>query len=85
MKIDGRKKIDCTIGSSLDGELLVYAVNIFPEDDTIEVIAVNADGEEVGVDPDVATIDDPRVITDESLEPVGVEQTGDATEENMRV
>ena len=67
--VDGRKKLDCSVGDSPDGEVFVYGVTIFPEDGTIEVAAVNADGEEVFPPEKLELIDNPGVITDDTLQP----------------
>jgi hypothetical protein len=67
--VDGRKKLDCSVGSSPDDEVFVYGVTIFPEDGTIEVAAVDADGEEVFPPRELELIENPGVITDETLQP----------------
>ena len=67
--VDGRKKLDCSMGDSPDGELFVYGVTIFPEDGTIEVAAVDADGAEVFPPRELEAIDHPGVITDDVLQP----------------
>lgn len=71
--VDGRKKLDCSVGDSPDGEVFVYGVTIFPEDGTIEVAAVDANGEEVFPPRELELIDNPGVITDDTLQP----DTGD--------
>ena len=71
--VDARKKLDCSIGDSPDGSLFVYGVTIFPEDGTIEVAAVDADGREVFPPGELELIDDPGVITDATLQPDPVE------------
>jgi hypothetical protein len=67
--VDGRKKLDCSIGESPDGEIFVYGVTIFPDDGTIEVAAVDADGQEIYPPRELELIDNPRVITDDTLQP----------------
>jgi hypothetical protein len=67
--VDGRKKLDCSVGNSPDGEVFVYGVTIFPEDGTIEVAAVDADGAELFPPADLERIDHPGVITDDTLQP----------------
>jgi hypothetical protein len=67
--VDGRKKLDCSVGDSPDGEVFVYGVTIFPEDGTIEVAAVDADGQEVYPPRELELIDNPGVITDDTLQP----------------
>ena len=76
--VDGRKKLDCSVGDSPDGEVFVYGVTILPQDGTIEVAAVNADGEEVFPPEKLELIDNPGVITDATLQP----DTGDDEEMN---
>jgi hypothetical protein len=68
VKVDGHRKIDCTIGTSLDGNLLVYAINIFPADGSIEVVAVSGDGRQLDVSDDCQELDQPDVITDDSFD-----------------
>ena len=75
--VDGRRKLDCSIGDSPDGSVFVYGVTIFPEDGTIEVAAVDADGQEVFPPRELELIDDPGVITDDTLQPDAGED-GDA-------
>ena len=67
--VDGRKKLDCSLGDSPDGEIFVYGVTIFPDDGTIQVAAVDADGFEVFPPQEFERINDPGVITDETLLP----------------
>lgn len=67
--VDGRRKLDCSVGDSPDGEVFVYGVTIFPEDGTIEVAAVDANGEELYPPRELELIDDPGVITDDTLVP----------------
>ena len=67
--VDGRRKVDCSIGSSSDNVLFVYGVTIFPEDGTVEIAAVNADGKEVFPPAEFERIDHAGVITDATLQP----------------
>ena len=67
--VDGRKKLDCSVGDSPDGEVFIYGVTIFPEDGTIEVAAVDANGEEVFPPKELELIKNPGVITDDTLQP----------------
>lgn len=67
--VDGRKKLDCSLGNSPDGEVFVYGVTLFPEDGTIEVAAVDADGEEVFPPHELEVMTNPGVITDGTLQP----------------
>jgi hypothetical protein len=69
VRVDGHKKVDCSIGDSADGDVFVYGVTIFPDDGTIEVAAVDADGEEIFPPDEMARIDAPGVITDDTLQP----------------
>ena len=67
--VDGRKKVDCSVGDSPDGEVFVYGVTLFPEDGTVEVAAVDADGVELFPPLELESIDHPGVITDDVLQP----------------
>jgi hypothetical protein len=67
--VDGRKKLGLLDGDSPDGEVFVYGITLFPEDGTIEVAAVDADGEEVFPPKELEAIDHPGVITDHVLQP----------------
>lgn len=66
--VDGARKIDCTIGTSADGNLLVYGFSIFPEDGSIEVVAVSGDGREMTLPADCRSLDKPDVITDDAFD-----------------
>jgi hypothetical protein len=66
--VDGRKKVDCSIGQSPDG-IFVYGVTIYPEDGTVEVSAVADDGTELVPRAEYESLDDPGVITDDTLQP----------------
>ena len=66
--VDGRKKVDCSIGQSPDG-LFVYGVTIYPEDGTVEVAAVDDEGTELVPPVEFESLDDPGVITDDTLQP----------------
>jgi hypothetical protein len=67
VRVNGRRKIDCTIGTSHDGGVWVSQVNVFPEDGTIEVRAVTGEGEEIVLPEEWESLDDPTVITDDSF------------------
>lgn len=67
--VDGRKKLDCSVGDSPDGDIFVYGVTIFPDDGSIEVAAVDSDGEEIFPPTEMSKIDSPGVITDDTLQP----------------
>ena len=67
--VDGRKKVDCSVGDSPDGELFVYGVTIFPDDGTVEVAAVDADGRELFPPAEFEAIGHAGVITDDTLRP----------------
>ena len=67
VSIDGRRKIDCTVGTSADGELWVSQVVIHPEDGTLTILALSADGFELGLPEGWESLDDPHVITDDAF------------------
>lgn len=67
IRVNGRKKVDCTIGTSADGDLWVSEVTVHAEDGTLEIRALTADGEELGVPEEWESLDDPTVITDDSF------------------
>jgi hypothetical protein len=67
LRVDGRKKINCTLGTSADGNLWVSRITIHPEDGTIEARAINGDGTELTLPEDYESIDDPHVITDDDF------------------
>lgn len=67
VRVNGHKKVDCSIGTSPDGELWVSEVTIHPEDGTLEFRALTADGEELSLPEDWEALDDPTVITDDSF------------------
>jgi len=76
--VDGRKKVDCSIGQSVEG-LFVYGVTIFPEDGTVEVSAVADDGTELLPPEQFESLDEPGVITDEALQPIPEDEGSDET------
>jgi hypothetical protein len=67
VSIDGRRKIDCTVGTTADGELWVSQVVIHPEDGTLTILALTADGFELGLPEGWDSLDDPHVITDDAF------------------
>jgi hypothetical protein len=67
VKVDGRKKIDCTIGTTGDGELCVNKVVIHVDDGSVEIRALSGDGNEMSIPEAQESLDDPRVITDQSF------------------
>jgi hypothetical protein len=69
VRVDGRKKLDCSVGNSPGDDIFVYGVTIFPDDGTIEVAAVDADGAELFPPAELELIDNPGVITDDTLAP----------------
>ena len=71
--VDGRKKVDCSIGNSPDGEVFVYGVTLFPEDGTVQVAAVGSDGVELFPPEELERLDNPGLITDDVLEPMADE------------
>ena len=67
VSIDGRRKINCTIGTTADGELWVSQVVLHPEDGTLSILALSADGFELGLPEGWDSLDDPHVITDDAF------------------
>jgi len=67
VNVDGRRKIDCTIGTTADGELWVSKVVIHVDDGSVEIHAQSGDGNEMDVPEAQESLDDPRVITDQSF------------------
>jgi hypothetical protein len=67
VNVDGRRKIDCTIGTTADGELWVSKVVIHVDDGTVEIHALSGDGNEMDIPESQESLDDPRVITDQSF------------------
>ncbi len=65
--VDGKKKVDCTLGPSPDGEIWVRKVVLYPEDGTLEIHALNSDGAEMGLPEGRDSLDDPGVVSDESF------------------
>jgi hypothetical protein len=70
VSVDGRAKVDCSIGSSPDGGVFVSAVAIYPEDDLVEIVATDARGTELAAPAESEALGSPGVITDENLEEV---------------
>ena len=67
VRVNGHKKIDCTIGTSADGGLWVSEVVIHADDGTLEVRALTDEGEELTLPEDWESLDNPTVITDDSF------------------
>jgi hypothetical protein len=67
VSVDGRRKIDCTVGTTPDGELWVSQVVLHPEDGTLTILALSADGFELGLPEGWDSLDDPHVITDSAF------------------
>jgi hypothetical protein len=67
VKVNGHKKIDCTIGTTADGELWVNKVVLHPDDGTVEIRALSGDGEELSIPESQESLDNPAVITDNSF------------------
>lgn len=67
VNVNGRRKIDCTIGTTADGELWVSKVVIHVDDGTVEIHALSGDGTEMNVPEAQESLDDPRIITDQSF------------------
>jgi hypothetical protein len=69
VRVDGHKKVDCSIGYSPDGDVFVSGVTIFPEDGTVDVIASDAEGSTLVPPEDFEKLDKHGVITDDNLQP----------------
>ena len=69
VRVDGRKKVDCSIGYSPDGEVFISAVSIYPEAGTVEVAASDADGASLLPAEELEQLDHRGVITDDTLQP----------------
>jgi len=69
VRVDGRKKVDCSIGSSPDGEVFVSGVTIYPEEGTVEVAASDDDGETLLPVGELEELNNSGVITDDTLQP----------------
>lgn len=67
IRVDGRTKLACSIGISDDAELWIYRVTIYPEEGTLEVLALSADGQELALPAETLSLDDPTVIKDDSF------------------
>ena len=67
VRVDGRTKIACSIGTSSSGELWVSQVIIHPEEGTIEIHALTSEGEELTLPDDWLSLDDRTLITDQSF------------------
>lgn len=81
VQIDGRRKIDCTIGSTADGEMWVAQVALFPEDGTFHIVALSSEGEELDLPDEWERFDNPIVITDQSF----FEDEPDVTNQPVKV
>ena len=69
IRVDGRKKVDCSIGYSPDGEVFVSGITIYPEAGTVEVAASDAEGASLLPPEKLERLDHRGVITDDTLQP----------------
>jgi hypothetical protein len=67
VRVNGHKKLDCTIGTSADGGLWISEVVIHADDGTLEIRALTDEGEELTLPEDWESLDNPIVITDDSF------------------
>jgi len=51
VNVDGHRKIDCTLGTTADGELWVSKVVIHVDDASVEIYALDGDGDAVSIPP----------------------------------
>jgi hypothetical protein len=69
MNIDGRPKIECSLGDAgTEANLFVYGLQIFPEDDLISISATDAEGNELVVPAEACSLEDDTLITNDSFE-----------------
>lgn len=66
--IDGKKKVDCSLGTVTDDDLIVYGVQLFPEDGTLLVTASDSEGQGLALPENVERLDDPTTITNDAFE-----------------
>ena len=85
VRVDGRKKVDCSIGYSEDESVFVSGVTVYPEDGTVELSAFDADGEVLLPPDEFLDLDHKGVITDDTLQPPddGAEQPEKAKTEKV--
>ena len=69
VRVNGRKKVDCSIGDSPDGDVFVAGVTIFPEDGTVDVAATDAEGATLVPPEGFEKLDERGAITDDNLQP----------------
>ena len=69
VRVDGRKKVDCSIGYSPDELVLVSGLTIYPEEGTVELSAFDADGGILLPPDEFLDLDHKGVITDDTLQP----------------
>jgi len=69
VRVDGRKKVDCSIGESPEGDVFVAGVTVFPEDGTVDVVASDAEGSTLVPPEGFEKLDERGVITDDNLQP----------------
>ena len=80
MRVDGRKKVDCSIGYSPDGDVFVSGVVVFPENGTVEVTAFDADGSSLLPPEELEDLENRGVITDDTLQPPDDDDTPEKPE-----
>jgi len=69
VRVDGHKKVDCSIGYSPEGDVFVSGVVVFPENGTVEVTAFDADGGALLPPEELEDLESRGVITDDTLQP----------------
>ena len=69
VRVDGRLKVAVTLGTSGegDGELYIPRVTLYPEDATLDILALSGEGEELNLPADWLGLDDRTLITDGSF------------------
>jgi hypothetical protein len=67
VSVNGKPKIDCSLGEAPEGNLVVYGIQIFPEDGTVAFTASDSDGHELVVPEEISSLDDPTLITDDDF------------------
>jgi len=69
MKVDGRLKVECSLGDAgTEANLFVFGVQVFPDDDLISFSATDLEGNELVVPGEACSLDDHTLITNESFE-----------------
>ena len=70
VRVDGKKKVDCSIGYSPDGQVYVSGVTIYPEEGVVDVFAMTAEGDDLVPPENFEKLGNAGVITDKNLEPL---------------